>query len=129
MEDYEVKSMNEESSILVTIRKMIGGDTASTEFDMDLIIAINSAISTLYQLGIEKLRGGEGFSITGETETWDDLLGEYMHVDLIKGYVYLKTRLLFDPPQNSFLVNSIQDQIKEMEWRITVAIETDNSAE
>ncbi len=119
--------MHEETSILVTIRKMIGGDTESNEFDKDLIVAINSAISTLYQLGIETLKSGGGFSITGESETWDDLLGDFMHLDMVKGYIYLKTRLMFDPPQNSFLVNSIQDQIKEMEWRITVAIETDNA--
>lgn len=121
--------MYEEPSILKTIKKMIGGDTDSDDFDVDLITAINSAISTLYQLGVETLNSaGSAFSITSEAETWDDLIGDYKHIDMIKGYIYQRVRLMFDPPQNSFLVNAIQDQIKETEWRLTVAIDSNNSA-
>ena len=121
--------MSEETSILRTIKKMIGGDVESNEFDTDIIVAINSAISTLYQLGIETLNPetGAGFAITDDTETWEDFLGSLKYLDMVKGYIYLKVRLMFDPPQNSFLVSAIQDQIKEIEWRITVAIETDNA--
>ena len=119
--------MPESSSILATIRKMIGGDAESTDFDIDLIVAINSAISTLYQIGIETLKlDGSGFSVTGEEETWDDLIGDYKYIDMVKGYIYDKVRLMFDPPQNSFLTKAIQDRILETEWRLTVAIETDN---
>ncbi len=123
--------MNEEDSILLTIKKMIGGDIESHDFDTDLIIAINSAISTLYQVGVESIdpRTGSEFAITGEEETWNDYLGDYLYLNMVKGYIYQKVRLVFDPPQNSFLVDAIQDQLKEIEWRITVAIETDNSAE
>lgn len=122
--------MPESSSILATIRKMIGGDTESTDFDLDLIVAINSAISTLYQIGVETLKSdGSSFTITGESETWDDLIGDYKHMEMIKGYVYDKVRLMFDPPQNSFLTKAIQDRILETEWRLTVAIETDNKEE
>lgn len=119
--------MAEETSILKTIKKMIGGDVDSEDFDIDLIVAINSAISTLYQLGVETLKlNGNVFSISGEEETWENLIGEYKYIDMIKGYVYQRVRLIFDPPQNSFLVKAIEDQIKETEWRITVAIESDN---
>lgn len=118
--------MLEITSILATIRKMIGGDTESTDFDVDLIVAINSAISTLYQLGLETKLNGSGFQITGEEETWDELIGDYRYVDMIKGYIYQRVKLMFDPPQNSFLVNAIQDRLKETEWRLTVAIESDN---
>lgn len=118
--------MLEITSILATIRKMIGGDTESTDFDIDLIIAINSAISTLYQLGLETKLNGSGLQITGEEETWDELVGDYKYVDMIKGYIYQRVKLMFDPPQNSFLVNAIQDRLKETEWRLTVAIESDN---
>ena len=121
--------MNEEAnSILLTIKKMIGGDVESSDFDTDLIISINSAISTLYQLGIETINPTTeaGFSITGDQETWEEYLGDYKYLDMVKGYIYQRVRLMFDPPQNSFLVDAIQDQIKETEWRITVAVETDN---
>ena len=123
--------MAEEVSILRTIKKMIGGDVESTDFDTDIIVAINSAISTLYQIGIESLNAetGDCFAVTGEIETWEDYLGDYKYIDMVKGYIYQRGRLMFDPPQNSFLVNAIQDQIKETEWRVTVAVETDNSAE
>lgn len=117
-----------EESILCSIKKMIGGDAYSTEFDTDLIIAINSAISTLYQLGIETTDEltGEEFRITGESEFWSDYLSNYKYLDMVKGYIYQRVRLMFDPPQNSFLVNAIQDQLKETEWRIIVAVESEN---
>ncbi len=118
----------EEASILNTIKKMLGGDVDSHDFDIDIITAINSAISTLYQIGIESLNSitGEDYAITGPGETWSDYLGDFKHLNMVKGYIYQRVRLMFDPPQNSFLVSSIQDQIKETEWRLTVAIETDN---
>ena len=122
--------MPENASILMTIRKLIGGDVESTDFDTDLIIAINSAISTLYQLGIQtEGMSGKGFVVTGEDETWGDLIKDYQYIEMVKGYIYQKVRLMFDPPQNSFLVNAIQDQIKETEWRLTVALESDNLQE
>lgn len=121
--------MNGEESILKTIKKMIGGDADSEDFEVDLLIAINSAISTLYQLGVETPGiAGSSFTVYSDAETWDDLIGDYKYIDMIKGYIYQRVRLMFDPPQNSFLVNAIQDQIKETEWRLTVAIDSNNSA-
>lgn len=116
-------------SILNTIKDMVLGDCESNEFDRDILVAINSAISTLYQIGIETLNSetGAGFAVTGEEETWADYLGDFKYLDMVKGYIYQRVRLMFDPPQNSFLVSAIQDQIKETEWRITVAVETDNA--
>lgn len=118
--------MYEEPSILITIKTMIGGDIDSSDFDLDIITAINSAISTLHQLGIESVNQSTSgdFVVTGEDETWDEYLGDYKHLGMVKGYIYQRVRLMFDPPQNSFLVNAIQDQIKETEWRITVAVDS-----
>lgn len=120
--------MGEEQSILNTIKKMIGGDIESTEFDTDLIVAINSAISTLYQIGIESLDAvtEDNFHVSGPEEIWSDYLKDYKYLDMVKGYIYQRVRLMFDPPQNSFLVSAIQDQLKETEWRIMVSVETDN---
>jgi len=117
-----------DDSILHTIKKMIGGDVESSEFDTDLIISINSAIATLYQIGIEALNAetGAGFTITGEAETWSDYLGNFKHVDMVKTYIYQRVRLIFDPPQNTVLISAIQDQMKENEWRIMVAAESEN---
>lgn len=122
--------MIDEANILRTIKKMIGGDVDSDDFDVDLVVAINSAISTLYQIGIETLNtNGDCFAIVTGDETWFDYLGEYKFINMVKEYIYQKVRLAFDPPQNSFLVNAIQDQIKETEWRLKVAVETDNQEE
>lgn len=84
-------------------------------FDAELIMHINSALMIMNQLGV----GPEtGFAISDKTQTWSDLLGERKDLDLIKTAVYLRVRLMFDPPQNSFLVASIQKQIEEYDWRL-----------
>ena len=109
-------------SILLTIKTLLGGAAAEdTEFNTDIIININSAFSILHQLGLGPKRG---FKITGDSEVWEDFLGNKDYLEDVKTYVYLKTRLVFDPPSNSFLTKSIEDQIKELEWRLNVAQET-----
>lgn len=60
----------------------------------------------------------EGFSITGVNETWDQLLQDNKKVDAVKTYIYLKVRLIFDPPVNAFVVDAIERQIRELEWRL-----------
>lgn len=109
------------NSILLSIKSLIGGAFYETsDFNTDLIININSAFSILHQLGV----GPEnGFKITGENEVWSDFLGDSNVLEDVKIYVYLKTKLIFDPPANSFLVNAIQDEIKELEWRLNVAVD------
>ncbi len=118
----------ENESILSTIAKMILGsfDNSGTEganpFETDLIIHINSALSTLTQLGVGPK---EGFVVTSATESWEDFVGEKRSdIEMIKSYVYMKVRLMFDPPQNSFLVDSLEKQCKEFEWRANVAVDT-----
>lgn len=118
-------------SILRTIKKLIGGveDDDFTGFDTDLIVHINSALRILNQLGV----GVSGFNITGLDETWTDFLGEDESIlSEVKTYVYLKVKLVFDPPANSFTQQSIKDEIKELEWRMNVEVdprleETDES--
>lgn len=115
-------------SILSTIARMIlgsfddSGSEGANPFETDLIIHINSALSTLTQLGVGS---EEGFAITGTSETWEDFVGEKRSdIEMIKSYVYMKVRLMFDPPQNSFLVDSLEKQCKEFEWRANVAVDT-----
>ena len=93
---------------------MLGIDSEDTNFDKELVIYINGALMILNQLGV----GPDGYSIKGKTNIWDEFLVERTDLELIKTAVYLRVRLIFDPPQNSFLVNAIKDQISEYDWRI-----------
>lgn len=105
-----------ESCILYAIKKMLGVPMTDSPFDMEIIVGINSAIMVLNQLGI----GPQGFVVTGVTETWSDLLEDFSDLEAVKSYIYIRTRLVFDPPTNSFLVNALQDQMKEYEWRLSI---------
>lgn len=107
------------TSILTSIKKLLGITAEYTDFDADIIMHINSVFSILKQLGVGPK---EGFSITGDSETWTDFLPG-QNIDMVKSYIYLKVRLMFDPPINSSLIESINRQIAELEWRLNVEIE------
>lgn len=107
-------------SILMSIKKLLGIDECYDHFDMDIMIHINSAFMVLTQLGVGP---PEGFSITGNSETWDDFLPEKPRIESVKTYVYLKVRLVFDPPSSSSAVEAINRQIGELEWRLQVAVD------
>ena len=113
-----------EDSILLSIKKLLGMDPIGfTQYDTDLIIHINTIIEFLNQLGVDI---PEGFKINDENALWSDYLNkpEYNGIkDSIKNYIYLRVRLVFDPSTNSSLLNSINDTIKELEWRIRTYIE------
>lgn len=101
-------------SILLTVKKMLGIAEEYHAFDIDVITNINSVFLTLNQLGVGP---STPFQIEGDTESWTDF-EDPAKVPGIQTYVYLKTRLLFDPPTNSFLVQSMEKQIAELEWRL-----------
>lgn len=106
----------ETESILLTIKKLLGITEEYTHFDTDAIVHINSAIMTLRQLGVGPT---EGFSITGKEETWADYLGDDAKlIEGVKTYIYLKTKLVFDPPQSSIVLESIKEMISEYEFRL-----------
>ena len=87
-------------------------------FDVDIIMHINSVFSILTQLGV----GSEdGFSISDKTAVWNDFIPESPKLNFVKSYVYLKVRLLFDPPVNSPVTEAINRAIEELEWRMNVA--------
>lgn len=113
-----------EESILGTIRRMIGGMIISLgedgPFDMDLIIHINTALQTLNQLGV----GKEDFEITGADETWAQFLGRtFKNLNMVKSYVFLRVKLLFDPPTSGTLMQAMKEQIAEMEWRLNTKVD------
>ena len=108
-----------ENSILKSIKKSLGISAEDSNFDEEVLICINTALFSAQQLGI----GPSGFSISSDVTTWTDLLGARTDLAGIKTYVQLKTRLLFDPPQNSFLVEAIKSQISELEVRLNIQVE------
>lgn len=108
-------------SILDTIKKMLGIDSAYTAFDVDIIVHINSALMTLTQLGVG-IPGG--FVITDNAATWETFLEGATDLSSVISYVYLKTKLVFDPPANSFVIESINKSLDEIEYRLYEQIET-----
>lgn len=110
--------MNE--SILNSIKKMLGIDASYDAFDMDVMININSVLMVLNQLAIGP---PEGFSITGPNETWADLLGDRTDLQAVKSYIYLRVRLLFDPPTNSFTLDAMAKQAEELGYRLNLQAE------
>ena len=104
-------------SILNSVKKALNIDPSYTVFDEDILMHINSAFGTLKQLGL----GPElGFQIEDNTAVWEDFLGTEIRYNEVKSYIFLRVRLLFDPPGTSFLIEAIKEQIKELEWRLNV---------
>ena len=107
-------------SILTSIKKLLGIAEDYEHFDQDLIIHINSVLSVLTQLGVGP---SEGFSIEDENATWKDFIPEDKRLSSIRSYVYMKVKLLFDPPLSSSVMESMNRMISEFEWRLNVAAE------
>ena len=104
------------SSILNDTKKVLNLGSSYTPFDQDIITHINAAFSVINQLGIGP---DEGCLITDATTTWEDLDLPTRWTNLLKTYLYLKVRMLFDPPTMSFMITSMNDQLKEYEWRLS----------
>ena len=107
-------------SILTSVKKVLGLDEAYDAFDIDIIMHINSALSTVGQLGVGPV---DGFSIADATATWDDFLNGDLSFNDVKSYIYMRVRMLFDPPTNPRLYTAIETQVREVEWRINITRE------
>lgn len=104
-------------SILTSIKKLLGITEEYEHFDPDIIVHINSAFMILNQLGVGP---EEGFSIKDKSSTWDEFLSG-SNLEAVKTYVYLKVKLMFDPPLSSTVIEAIKSQISELEWRLNVS--------
>lgn len=107
-------------SILNSIKKLLGISSDYANFDQDIIIHINTVFMTLAQLGIGV---DKKFKIEDDTAIWSDFLSEDDDLESIKTYIYLRVRLLFDPPTSSAIIESINNTIRELEWRLNVQAE------
>ena len=104
-------------SILDSIKHLLGIGADDTNFDTELLIHINGALMIVNQLGVGP---EDGYSIVDKNNKWEEFILGQKNLELVKTVVYLRTRLTFDPPQNSFLVKAIEEQIKEYDWRIEI---------
>lgn len=104
-----------ENSILISTKKKLGLASDYDVFDVDIIDHINSAFSDLTQLGVGP---AIGFMIEDDAATWDDFFGTDFQYNSVKTYVYLKVRMLFDPPPTSYLIAAMEKQIGEIAWRL-----------
>jgi hypothetical protein len=108
-------------SILTSVKKLLGIAEEYTHFDSDIIMHINTVFSSLTQMGVGP---AEGFAIVDEYAIWDEFTSENTSLAAVKTYMYLKVRLLFDPPQNSSVMSSMERQASELEWRLNLTGET-----
>lgn len=112
-----------DDSILKTIKKMLGLPEDYDAFDQDLIIHINSVFANLHQIGASP---PEGFYINDATAKWSDFFEGRMSVQNVKTLVYMKVRLIFDPPATSFAITALENLVKEQEWRLSLEARTFN---
>lgn len=112
-------------SILTSIKKMLGIAEDYEHFDTDLVMHINSVFTVLNQIGVGPLKG---FMISDKSAKWSDFLADDSQYELVKSFMYLKVKLLFDPPLSSSVIESMNRMISEFEWRLQVAADSWASA-
>jgi len=106
-----------ENSILTSTKKILGVAANYTTFDPDIITHINAALSSLNQLGIGPTLG---FGIEDDSAVWDDLALPLNQLSMVRAYIYMKVRMMFDPPTTSFHIEAMNKQIAEFEFRLNV---------
>lgn len=109
-----------DDSILDSIKKILGMPPAYDAFDTDLVIHINSVFGILAQLGVGP---AGGFSISDNTTLWKSYLGDSKDLEMVKSYIALKVRLVFDPPTTGAVMDAMKEQIRELEWRLNVQVD------
>lgn len=109
-------------SILTSIKKLLGVSKDYKQFDDDIIMHINTVFMNLTQLGVGP---EEGFYIEDDRAEWFDFIDseENAQLNAVKTYIYLKVKLLFDPPLSSAVIESTNRMIAELEWRLNAAVE------
>lgn len=108
-------------SILTSVKKMLGITEECKDFDPDIIMHINSTLMILTQLGVGP---EEGFYIEDDSSFWDDFVKDISKLEAIKTYVYMRVRLMFDPPASSSAMESTKNIMNELEWRLNIAGES-----
>lgn len=109
-------------SILTSVKKEVGITEEYANFDQDIIDAINTVFADLYQLGVGP---SEPFSIQNDKAKWKDFFGDRKDLNSVRSYMYLRVRLIFNPPQQAFVLASMERQIEKFEFRLNLQAETE----
>lgn len=107
-----------QDTILTTIKLMLGLDPNYNPFDTEVVVHINSALNVLYQLGLSNHP-----LVINQSTTWGDLFGSRTDLEAVKTWIYLKVKILFDPPTSATVLEAFQREVKELEWRINVELD------
>ena len=110
------------SSILDSVKKLLGISEHDLGFDNEIRDLINAEFLTLHQLGIGP---EEGFSISGPDDKWNGYTDNLHLQDAVRQFIYLRVRLVFDPPASSTVAEAINNRIGELEFRLNVQAEGD----
>lgn len=111
-------------SILTSVKKLLGIEDSYTNFDVDIIMHINSVFMILNQLGVGP---ADMFTISDKYSVWNDFIpDDDPKMEMVKSYMYMKVRLLFDPPDRSAVMDSMTRMVSEFEWRLNVQAEINN---
>lgn len=113
-------------SILLSIKRLLGVSEDCEHFDDEIIMHINSVLVILNQLGVGP---PGGFIVTDTRQTWSMFIPNRTDIEFIKTYVFMKVKLIFDPPQSSSAIESMNRVISELEWRINVAVDPGETTE
>lgn len=114
-----------DESILNSIKKLLGLPEDYTPFDQDVIIHINTYLGVLNQMGV----GKAGFFIEDDDATWEDFLGQHSaSLHEVKTYVYLRVKMVFDPPSSSLVSEAMSNNINELGWRLNVKVDPEDFA-
>lgn len=104
-------------SVLTSIKKLLGITEEYDQFDQDLIIHINAVLMVLTQIGVGP---STGMIINDSSTTWNDILSDTSNIEAVKTYVYLKVKMIFDPPSSSSVADAMNRSINEYEWRLNI---------
>lgn len=115
-----------DSSILTDIKMLCGVPEDIHDFDQVILMHCNSVFSGLTQLGLGPKKG---FYVSDKYVTWSDIIDEEVNLHNVKSYMYIKVKLLFDPPANATLINSMNQQSDELEWRIRMELENNTKGD
>lgn len=110
-----------EESILISIKKLLGITKDYKNFDTDIITHINTVFLTLNQLGVGP---ADGYFIEDDRDVWSEYIGNSKNLNAVKTYVYLKVKLMFDPPASSAVMEANKQMINELEWRLNAEAES-----
>lgn len=114
-----------ENSILKSTKMSLGVPPEETAFDTEITMHLNSALSTLLQIGLRPVQAG--IYVQDDTATWTELVGapeDFPELAAVKTYIHLRVKLLFDPPEIGFVLTAMKEQIRELEWRLNVTVDT-----